>query len=44
MLTAARRSSDRLKWALRGLGAGLMWWGCGLTLSFVPALAASRMP
>ena len=43
MLTHARRFADRRKWALRGVGALIMWGGSAMTLSFLPALA-SRLP
>jgi hypothetical protein len=40
MLDLARRRGGRVTWLLRAAGAGLMWLGGGLLLSFLPALAA----
>ncbi len=40
MLAMARSKSNRIKWLLRAGGAGLMWIGLAMTLSFLPALAS----
>ena len=40
MLQLARNRADRLKWGLRALGAGMMWLGLAMSLSFLPALAS----
>ena len=43
VLRKMRAVSDQRKWILRAVGAGLMWLGIGLGLSWIPALT-SKLP